>query len=240
MKKLFIILFIAAISATSVQAQTLDEIIEKYLENIGGKKQWEEVKSLKVEGIMSMQGMEFPFTVYSKTPNKEYVESILMGKTIVEAFDGKTLWRINPFLFGEAPQKSTDAESEEAAKGQFGNDFINYKEKGNIVVLEDKEVVEGTECFKVKIVKRGGDEDFYFFDTENYVPIMMQTIITQEGHLKGSIVETYFSDYNEVEGGLFMAFQTVTKIGGQTMQQMTIQKVEVNPDIDDSKFSMPK
>lgn len=240
MKKLFSFLFITVISAATLQAQTVDEILANYFENIGGEKNWAEMKSLKMEGKMSMQGMDLPMTIYSKAPNKQYVEISVMGKTIVEAYNGEYKWSVNPFQGGAEPQKGTEEESAEAAKDEFGSEFLNYKDKGHKVTLEGKEEIEGTECFKLKMVKKDGDEVIYFFDTENYVPIMMRTAITQEGPMKGKIAETYFSDYDEVGDGLIMALYTESKMDGQTLQKMTLEKVEVNVDIDDSKFDMPK
>lgn len=238
MKKLLSILFIAVLTAPAVQAQTVDEIVENYLENIGGKKNWSEMTSMVMEGKMSMQGMDLPMKIYSKNPNKQYVELDIMGKTIVEAFDGETQWSINPFQGGETAQKGTEEQNKEAAKEQFESEFIDYKKKGHKLTLQGKEEIEGTECFKIEMVKKDGDEVTYFFDTENFVPIMTRTAITQEGPMKGKIAETYFSDYEEVDG-FIIAHYTEAKMDGQTLQKMTIEKVQFNVDIDDSQFAMP-
>ncbi|KAA3638891.1 MAG: hypothetical protein DWQ02_04500 [Bacteroidetes bacterium] len=240
MKKLFWMLIIALLSATTIQAQTVEEILNNYFENIGGKDKWANIKSMKIEGTMSMQGMDLPLTVYSKAPNKEYVEMSVMDKTIIEAFDGESSWRVNPFMGGTEPQKGTPEETEKASKEQFQNEFINYKDKGHTITLEGKEEIEGTLCFKLKMVKVTGEEEIHFFDEETYVPIMIRTTITQEGFMKGKIAETYFSDYDEVGDGLIMAMYTESKMDGQTLQKMTIEKVEINPEIDDSQFTMPE
>ena len=46
MKRKLIFSVIAFASALMVQAQTADEIIEKYLENTGGKAKWEAVQGV--------------------------------------------------------------------------------------------------------------------------------------------------------------------------------------------------
>ncbi len=240
MKKLCWMLFIAIISATTIHAQTVEEILHNYFENIGGKDKWTNIKSMKIEGTMSMQGMNLPVTIYSKAPNKEYVEMKVMDKTIIEAFDGVTSWRVNPFMGGTEPQMGTSEESEEASKEQFENEFINYKDKGHTLTFEGREEIEGTLCFKLKMVKVTGEETIHFFDEETYVPIMIRTAITEEGPMKGKLTETYFSDYDEVGDGLIMAMYIETKMEGQILQKMTFEKVEINPQIDDAQFVMPK
>lgn len=240
MKKLFFMLIITVFSATAVQAQTVEEILHNYFENIGGKDKWANIKSMKIEGTMSMQGMVLPLTIYSKAPNKEYVEMNVLGKTIIQAFDGETSWKINPFQGGTTPQKGTPEETKKASKGQFENDFINYKDKGHTLTLEGKEEIEGTLCFKLKMVKVTGEVIIHFFDEETYIPIMIRTIVINEDLLEANVAEVYFSDYNEVGDGMYMAFFTESKMDGQILQEMTIEKVEINLEINDAQFEMPK
>ena len=47
-----------AAGAQTVKAQTADEIIQKHIDAIGGTKNWEKIKSMKMIGSMSVQGME--------------------------------------------------------------------------------------------------------------------------------------------------------------------------------------
>jgi hypothetical protein len=53
MKRIFAntLLFSAVIfSSFAVKAQTADEIIDKYIDAIGGKENWKKVNSIKMEG----------------------------------------------------------------------------------------------------------------------------------------------------------------------------------------------
>src|SRR5690606_2403364 len=116
--------------------------------------------------------------------------------------DGNTMWTTN--FMTMAPEKS-DAETTENMKKQmndFPTPFINYKEKGFTVEMMGKETKEGTETFKLKLTQSpimvDGVEQpnvsYYYFDTENYVPIMTESEIKQ-GPMKGQMNVSTMSDY---------------------------------------------
>ncbi|MFN7118387.1 MAG: outer membrane lipoprotein-sorting protein [Saprospiraceae bacterium] len=237
LKKTFLLL-VVLVCTIAAQAQTVDEIITKSLENTGGVEKWKALKSTKMEGTMAMQGFEFPGTVYAKAPKKQRVEVNVQGKNIVQAYDGTTPWWINPFAGSEDPQKMPDEMSEQMVNDEFESEFIDYKTKGHQVALEGKQTVEGTETFKVKLTKKNGDVEYYYFDTENYVPIMIQTVV-KTGPAKGQLTETYLSDYQEVDGLVFPFFME-TKMAGQSIQKMTIKSIKTNETYEDTLFAFPK
>ncbi|MBX2816904.1 MAG: hypothetical protein KTR24_12940 [Saprospiraceae bacterium] len=221
----------------AVQAQTADEILTNYFETIGGVDAWKSLKSMKMEGTSSMQGMEFPITVYSKRPNFEKVEISVQGMQIVQAFDGENAWSINPMMGSTEPAKATAEESAEAAKRTFEDAFIDYAEKGHTVELLGTEEIEGTQAHKIRLTKKSGDEEFYYFDAENHVPIMMRSFAAA-GPMKGQAVETYLSDYEEHEG-LIMPMSMEQRINGQTFMQGTMTSVELNAELADNVFTFP-
>jgi hypothetical protein len=225
----------------TVQAQTADEVVEKYLETIGGAEKWKTFHSMRVSGSAIQMGMNFPFTMISMQPNLSKVTAEVMGKQFIEAYDGTDAWMLNPFMGSPDPTKKTEEESKDAAAQRFESDFINYKEKGHTIALEGMEEIDGANCFKIKMLKADAREEYYFIDAEAYVPIMQRSFILS-GQMKGQTVETYFSDYQEVEGvGVVVAFTMEQRVGGQTAMQMINQKVEFNPeDLKPEAFAFPK
>ena len=111
--------------------------------------------------------------------------------------------------------------------------------------LLGKETVEGTETFKVKLTKKpikvdGTPKDnivFYYFDTENFVPLMTESEITS-GPNKGMIGQGKMSDYQDVNGLLF-PFSLAQGVKGQPSQPLVITKVELNPKVVDKDFAFP-
>lgn len=238
--------FLLAVLAVAFQtpsfaqkAPDVDQIIDNYFEAIGGKENWKELHSMRFSGNSVNMGMTFPTEVISMRPNLQKVTAEFQNMQYVEAYDGTTAWMLNPFSGATEATKKTEEETKEAAKNNFEDELLDYKSKGHQLSLEGTEEVDGTSTYKLKLTKADGDEVLYFFDTEAYVPLMIRTF-AKTGPMEGQAVEIYFSDYDEVDG-LMIAHSIEQKMNGQTIMQMTAEKIELNPeDIDASDFAYPK
>lgn len=235
-KKLFFLLVLTS-TTFLMNAQSVDEILSNYFENTGGMDNWEKLKAQEMKGTMYMQGMEFPGTLTTAAPNKQRMEFTIQGMTIIQAYDGETAWGINPFQTGTDPQKLPDEMAEDMVDQDFPSIFINYKEKGHALELEENEEVEGTECFKIKVTKKSGSVEYHFFDTEYYIPVMVRTI-AKSGPTKGQAAETFVSEYQEVDG-MMIAHSIETKMAGQSVMKIAISTVTLNPEVSDDIFAFP-
>ncbi len=236
--------FLFAIAIFCVNAQTADEILAKYFENTGGLAKWKDVKSVKIEAKAPTPQGDFPIVIYSKAPNKTKVVVNVQGKELVQAaYDGETAWNLNPFAGGTDPVKLDEEQTKELREQEVEDSFIDYKKKGHEVALEGKEEIDGVQCYKIKLEKNKNNEkdditEFIYFDTENYVPIMRKSFI-RSGPMKGQEIQSYMSDYQEVDG-LMMPFALEQKMNGNTISKVVIEKYSVNENIDDSVFAFPK
>lgn len=245
--KLFTLLLIMAF-ALPTQAQTVDEIIDSYFENIGGLEKLNSLEGMKITAKVSQMGMEFPMEIVRMKDGRTSTSMSIQGQTYnQQTFDGETLWSHN--MMTQQPEKM-DAELTENFKlsiNDFPNEFTNYKEKGYTVELLGKETIDGAETFKVKVIKEpitvdGKQEDdisFYYFDTENFVPIAMSTEV-KTGPGKGMVQKISFSDYQEVDGLYFAHSWSIGAEGQPTSVPMTIEKIELNPTVEATSFAFPE
>ncbi len=247
MKTLKLVLVALVVSfSTQVNAQTVDEILANYFENIGGLENLKKIEGMKMTAKVNNGGMEIPLEIYQFKDGKQLTIINFQGKELKQGvFDGETLWGHN---FMTMKAEKNDAETTANIKlnsNDFPDPFIDYKEKGYTVELLGNETIDGTETFKIKLTKEpvtvdGKQEDdvsFYFFDTENYVPIALQTEI-KSGQAKGMISEITFSDYQEVEG-FYFPFSMTQGVKGQPGAPITLSAIELNPKVDDSVFVFP-
>ncbi|MEN1785109.1 MAG: outer membrane lipoprotein-sorting protein [Bacteroidota bacterium] len=248
MKKLWITCTLSLITfGMSLQAQTVEEILTNYFENTGGLENWQQLEGIHGYGKGRQGGQEFPGQMVQLKNGKQMQKYSVQGKEFFQGvFDGETLWSTN-FLNMKAEKSS----SEETANfkleaNDFPDSFLNWKEKGYTVELMGTESMEGTDTYKIKLVKEPvtvdgeqvDDISFYYFDTENYVPIAMETEI-KSGPAKGKTVKVVMSDYQEVDG-LYFAFSTTQYLGEQPMLSIQMDSLQLNPKVDDSLFAFPE
>lgn len=238
MKKLVSVLAIALISLSFAQAQTADEVIDAYFEVVGGKDAWGQIESIKMTGKAMQAGMEFPMTMMMMKPNMVYTSVEFQGKKIITAFDGTVGWTINPLAMMNEATKLPEEQLQQFEDQKIEDELLNYAEKGHTVSYEGTESVGGTECHKIKLVKKSGKEEFHFFETESNVKIMQRSFVA-EGPSKGQPVETFLSDYDEV-AGVYMPFSLKSQMNGNTVFQATMETIEVNTEVDADLFAFPE
>jgi len=239
-KTLFIALLLIAI--TPLNAQTADEIINNYFENTGGMDAWNNLESIKITGTVNAQGMDIPVDIYQTKNGKQLVKINFQGQEITQlAYDGETMWTTN-FMTMQAEKSDTETVQNMKTKMKdFPSPFHNYKEKGFKVDLIGNETMEGTETYKIKLTqaplmidgKEQPNVSFYYFDSENFVPIVVESEIPS-GPMQGQMGKSTMSDYQEV-GGLYFPFDM-----GMQGQNLVVKEIVINPEIDLTMFAFPE
>jgi outer membrane lipoprotein-sorting protein len=246
MKK--ILLFVLAVSASiTVNSQTADEIITNYFENTGGMENWGKLEGIKMSAKVNQGGMEIPLEITQLKNGNQMTVINFQGLELKQGvFDGEVLWNTN---FQTQKAEKSDQESTDNMKLEakdFPDSFYNYKEKGYAIELLGKEDLEGTEILKIKLTKKPMTVDgkkvenssIYFFDAENFVPIVIHSEIRM-GPNKGMISEIKLSDYQEVDG-LYFPFSMIQGIKDRGGQPITMDNIELNPTLDASVFKFPE
>ena len=140
---------------------------------------------------------------------------------------------------------SENTENVKRAVGDFISPLLDYKGKGYSIELLPNETIEGVECFKIKLTKKTmlseekeiPNVEYYYFDKENYVPIVVEQEISS-GEMKGQISQTLYSDYQEVNG-IYFAFSMTQKIKDGMGQTIVFESVELNKEFESSIFKFP-
>jgi outer membrane lipoprotein-sorting protein len=240
LRRLFTLLFAGALLATPVAAQTLDEVIAKNLEARGGEEKLKALSSLRASGKMTMgPGMEAPFTFEWVNPNHIRMEITLQGMTLVQAYDGKSGWMINPFQGKKEPEalSAEDLKDVEDQSDILGA-LLDWKKKGHQVELVGKETVEGTAAYKLKVLKKNGDTEIIYLDADAYLPFKEESKRKVRG--QEMEIETSVGDYKEVGGLVFAHAYDSKPKGAPQGQVMTIEKIELGVDVPVERFAMPE
>src|SRR6266436_2287924 len=121
--------------------------------------------------------------------------------------------------------------------GDFTGPLLDYKSKGNQIELVGKDKVDDKDVWRLKLTTKNGDARFYLFDANSFL------LLKWEGKRKYQDqelpVESHFSDYREV-GGVKFAFAIDSGSSAADLtQKIRIEKVELNPDLNDTEFGKP-
>jgi hypothetical protein len=231
------------------QAQTADEILDKYFENTGGKAKWEALQGLKYTAKVKFGAVELPMTMVQLKDGRQTSSVSVQGMELrQEVYDGSTLWGTNQMTM---KAEKSDAEATANYKANLGGDFpspfLDYKKKGFKVELLGKETVDGSETFKIKLTKKpikvDGKEtenvEFYYFDTENFVPLIIENEL-RSGPAKGTVMQQKLSDYQDAGGFLFPFSISIGAKGQPGGQNLVYTAVELNPKVEASAFAFPE
>jgi hypothetical protein len=234
MKKITCLLLAATLLFTSaVQAQTVDEIISKHIEAIGGKEKLSQLKSIYTEHSMEIMGNQAPVIEYLVEGKGFKSESEFNGSKIISCFTDKGGWLVNP-MAGSADAQAMPDEVYKSGKAQIyaGGALVDYAAKGYKAELAGKE--DGN--FKVKITGEGS-ETYYFIDPASFY--VTKSIIKSE--IMGQIVDviTTYSDHKKTDFGIVLPFAKTIDMG---MFQLAskVNKLEVNKEIDPVIFEIGK
>ncbi len=228
-----------ALMATPLAAQSVDSIIAKYVTAMGGMEHLQAVTSMRATGhISGGGGFEAAIAQEFKWPNRLRSEFTLQGMTAITAYDGQNGWKIVPFQ----GKKDAEALSEDELRAiveesDFDGPLVNYRQKGNRVELLGTDQVEGTDVYKLKATLPNGDSYTYFLDRDSGIPIKMEVRRTIRG--AEQVMESNLGNYRMVSGVLMPHTIETHPAGGTAGATVTIDSVQVNVPIDDSRFARP-
>lgn len=239
MRRLCFALIMLFLSAVSVPAQNVDEIISHYIKTIGGMENIQAVKSLRRTGkLTGSGGFEASFVQENRRADMVRKEISIQGMTGVYAYQGKSGWKIEPWEGKKEPESLGEEELKSILEdADFDGPLVNYKAKGNKIEFMGMDQFEGTDTFKLKITCPDGDVFIYYLDTDYYVPIKYDSRRIIRGAERE--YETVLGDYKQVNGWFLpFSIETNTK-GSQDKQTINYDKIEANVPIDDNRFRMP-
>jgi outer membrane lipoprotein-sorting protein len=228
----------AVFCAPAARAQTVDEIIAKNIQARGGMDKLKGVQTLRTTGKILFGSVHVTVVQINKRPDKVREELSLQGMSQVQAYNGTGAWQINPFEGHKDPILMSEDDSKSlVVDSDVDRPLVDYKQKGHKAELLGHDPVEGTDCYKIKLTLKNGDIFIYYLDTDSFLELKLETKISIRGAIQES--ETYYGDYEEVSGMYFPFAVENGQKGDPNRQKTTLEKVEINPPVEDSIFVMP-
>ena len=237
-KSIFLGSVLILIGGGILYSQSIDDILGKYYETVGGLDRLRTVKSMKETGkyiVVAQGGWEMSMTMWYKAPNKSRTEWSFRDQKIVHAFDGEIAWRIQTMSGITEPEPMCEEETNEIKNNADQYPLMDYKKKGHKLELLGKEVLDGIEVFKIKLTRKNGSEVIYFLDSKSGKELKNSYMMTR-GEVD-FLIERIPGDYKKVDW-LLVPFSIEDRVDGNTFSNILWEKVEINPEMDDSIFEM--
>ena len=237
-KKILFLIVLLTITNRLGYAQTVDEIINKHLE-AQGFMNIKNIKTMKITGKIKMADKLCPFKMYIKQPHSMRSEITVDGKTVIQSFDGQVGWFINPMDKKPKPQKMQPEMMEQLKKQAaiFDSPFADYKAKGIKISLAGTEKINKKKAYKLKITTKDNQELTGYIDVASNM--FVRSVVTMKKDNQTAIILTDFKKHKDA-GGVKIPYDIDVKINGQSAQEMIFNKIDVNTDLKNSIFSMPK
>ena len=235
MKKiLFSILATMIVGFSFAQDLTADQIVNKYIDAIGGKAAWSKVNSLVMKGTIKVQGAELGVTsttVDKKGMRQEFSVNGMTGYQIITPDSG---WNFSPFQGQKIPEPIT---ADDLKQGQDQLDvqgnLIDYAAKGHTVELLGKDDVDGVEAYKLKETLKSGKEETIYIDPQTF--LIIRDVTKQKANGQETEVKTDLSNYQKLPEGIVVPMSIKLPFG-----ELVITEVKVNSNVDPSIFHPSK
>jgi hypothetical protein len=194
--------------------------------------------------------VQLPFVMEMKRPRKMRVELVFKGQTAVQVFDGTNGWKLRPYLNRREVEPYTQDEMKKAAlQADLDGPLVDYAAKGTRIELAGMEKVDDRDTYNLKLTLKNGNSIHVWIDAQSFLETKIEG---QPRTLDGLShpVEVYYRDYRPVNG-LQIPHVLETKVlpvaqpGAKVIQtpvpveRIVIDKVEVNPKLNESLFSKP-
>jgi hypothetical protein len=183
--------------------------------------------------------VQLPFVMDLKRPGMSRVELEFAGKTAIQVFDGKHGWMMRPYL-NRGNWEPFSAEQTESQVGKWDVDgpLFDYAAKGTKVALEGFDKVDGQDCYRLKLTLKDGKVQHIWIDAHTFLDVKVEGAPRRMDG-RTHTVYVYQRDFRPVKGVLVpFALETVVD-GYPDTHKMVIEKVGLNPKLDDALFTKP-
>ena len=213
-----------------------EQVMEKSIEAVGGKKAFSKIKNRYSEGSVELKGMgiKMEIKVYQASPNRFYsvMESSAVGK-IETGSNGEIGWNLSAM---QGPQLK---EGEEMAMDRFTNrldSWSSWRELFTRVSYLGEVTVNGEASHKLKLFPKEMQPIIAYFSKKTYLNNKMEMVVkTAMGQLSFVMDQI---EYREIDGIRYPVSMVMSAMGQKMTYTMTT--VKHNIEMPKGIFDIPE
>gem|GEM_PF-6474 len=212
---------------------TADQVVEDYLNAIGGRAKISGIKDMQSTSSMQVQGMAFGIKTFQKGRNKYAVEMSMNGQVMNKQF-----------YDGEKGGQSAMGQVEDLVGEQLG-DFkeqalfckeATYKTGGYKYELKGIEAINGSNAYVIEVVRPDGKKITEYYDTKT--SLKLREVSTGTGMDGNPSVQTIdMMEYKDVNGVKLPHGMTVSGAFPVPFK-VVVTEIKLNAGVDDAMFKL--
>ncbi len=233
MKRLLLGLVLLLSFSTTLYSITLDEILERHAEALGGMEALENFESIHFQADMTMGGLKGTAELYMEKPEKY---KVIMDLQILKVEQGQYEGRywikdqtgtLRNMGEGEIKQMRTE-------NLISSYDYILDPDQREHITLVGQEEYNDRQCYRLEYNPPDADRTIIFINSDNY--LLEGSMIT----VLGMQVKSYYTDWRIVDG-IKMPFKTIQDLGNpMLLTTLEVTGVEINEDFPETVFIPPQ
>lgn len=225
-----------AVQAGAAAAQQLppaSQLVDKYVQAIGGRAAAERFASRHVvaETSMPAMGMTMQMETWTARPNRMFSKMEMSGMSITSGYDGTVAWMNSPM---SGPKILDGAEFKQAMDNANFDNNVDFAKVFPTMETVGERTVDGHPCWNVRMVSANGTEVQNCFDKES--GLLVGSISHQHTQMGEMNIEAVIGDYKDFDG-LKLPTRMQMTMGPQQVVT-TIKSVSHAP-VADSVFALP-
>jgi zinc protease len=214
---------------------TVDQILDKYVQALGGKTAIEKVTSTASKGTFEIPafGASGSAEIWEKAPNKTALKLDIPGFGLVqEGFNGTVAWSQDP----QSGLREKSGAEFEATK--IDADFykpLRLKQLYPKITVKGKDKLGDKDAYVLEATPASGSTETWYFDATT--GLLGRLDIERESPQGKVSVQVFQEDYKDVDG--IKVPHTVRQVSSAFTINIKLDQVKHNVTVDDTMFNKP-
>jgi hypothetical protein len=235
----FVAVAAPAVCLASDGAPSLDDLIARHVAARGGMAAIKAIDTLKMTGKLRPGGFDVQLA-YDETiarPGSVRIDATLQNLTVVQSYDGKDGWQIQPFQGRKDPEAlSSDDTKSLQEEADFEGPLIDAKAKGASLESLGSVDIDGAPTYAIRASLKNGDQMTYYLDPVAMLAVRVETRQLVRG--AETITDTDYGDYEKVNG-VYFPFEIASGPKGADPQRITYDTIIANAPVDATIYARP-
>ncbi len=233
-----------ALAPAEMPAMTASEIVARNAAARGGVEAWRKIDTMAWTGYAestNAPGRRVPFLLEQKRPGKTRFEIVEpSGAKAVRAYDGAAGWKLRPAVGGPPEIAPYAADELSFARGAqvIEGPLMDYVAGGAIVSLLGADTIEGRKAHVLDIRVPSGGLHRVWIDAGSFLELRHDREF-HDAAGRTVVATVRYRDYHAFEGLQMPVTIETGGAKGQPTNRLTIERVALNPPIDDKAFERP-